>query len=70
LRETELCLDNPLAADKDEGITAIMQSFTRFQRAIEHKQVRLALQIALEMQQMTTEWFKEAASWIGIHEDV
>lgn len=47
-----------------------MQRFTRFQRAIEHKQVRLALQIALEMQQMTTEWFKEAASWIGIHEDV
>lgn len=46
-----------------------MQRFTRFQRAIEHRQAQLAMQIALEMQQMTNEWLKEAASWIGIHED-
>src|SRR5258706_14856811 len=46
-----------------------MQRFARFQRAIEHKQARLALQIALEMQQMTIEWLKEAGSWIGLSEE-
>ena len=46
-----------------------MQRFARFQRAIEHKQARLALQIALEMQQMTIEWLKEAGSWIGSSEE-
>ena len=46
-----------------------MQRFARFQRAIEHKQARLALQIALEMQQMTIEWLKEAGSWIESSEE-
>jgi hypothetical protein len=46
-----------------------MQRFARFQRAIEHKQARLALQIALEMQQMTIGWLKEAGSWIESSEE-
>src|SRR5260221_14627389 len=42
-----------------------MQRFGRFQRAIEHKQPRLAVQIQLERQQMTIEWLKEADSGNG-----
>ena len=42
-----------------------MQNFTRFQRAIEHRQARLAMQIALQMQQIASEWIKEASSWWG-----
>jgi hypothetical protein len=41
-------------------------SFSRFQRAIEQRQPRLALFIALEMQEVCTEMQKEACSWIGI----
>ncbi len=41
-----------------------LQRFTRFQRAIERKQPRLAAMIALEMQQMALEWQREAAEWV------
>ena len=44
-----------------------LQRFTRFQRAIEHGQARLAIQIVMEMQQMTLEWLKEANSWVKIN---
>lgn len=42
-----------------------MQRFARYQRAIERRQPRLALLIALEMQAMAQEWQKEAIEWIG-----
>lgn len=43
-------------------------AFTRFQRAIEHRQARLALFIALELQEICMEMQKEAGSWIGLKE--
>ena len=41
-----------------------MQRFTQFQRAIERKEADEALKIALQMQEMTLSWFKEACAWI------
>ncbi len=42
-----------------------MQRFARFQRAIERRQPKLAMQVVLEMQQMTAEWLREAGEWLG-----
>ncbi len=44
--------------------TQTIQRFARFQRAIERRQPKLALFIALEMQSMILEWQKEAAEWL------
>jgi hypothetical protein len=41
-----------------------MQRFTRFQRAIERKEAHDAMKIALEMQEMTLLWLKEACAWV------
>jgi hypothetical protein len=45
-----------------------MQSFTRFQRAIEQHQPMLALAVVLELQMMMIEMQTEACTWIGVAE--
>jgi protein-disulfide isomerase-like protein with CxxC motif len=45
-----------------------LQNFSRFQRAIDQRQSRLALLIVMEMQAMSTEMQKEACAWIGVPE--
>ncbi len=44
----------------------MLQCFMRFQRAIDQRQSRLALLIAMEMQEISTEMQKEACTWIGV----
>jgi len=46
----------------------LLQSFTRFQRAIEQKNTRLACTITLEMQEIVLEMQKEACLWIGVNQ--
>jgi len=42
-----------------------MQRFIRFQRAIERKEAHEATMVALEMQEMTLFWLKEACAWVS-----
>jgi hypothetical protein len=44
----------------------MFQCFTRFQRAIDSCQPRLAFLIVMEMQEITFEMQKEACEWIGV----
>jgi hypothetical protein len=46
----------------------VMQSFTRFQRAIEQRQPLLALTVALELQMILAEMQTEACIWIEVEE--
>jgi hypothetical protein len=43
----------------------MLQCFTRFQRAIELRQSRLALLIVMAMYEIGSEMQKEACEWIG-----
>ncbi|HZS75021.1 MAG TPA: hypothetical protein VFA41_00280 [Ktedonobacteraceae bacterium] len=43
-----------------------IQCFTRFQRAIQQKQAKVATQVAQEMIEIGMAWLYEAAGWIDI----
>jgi hypothetical protein len=44
----------------------VVQGLTRFQRAIEQRDVQVALFVALELQEVMSEMQKEAYTWIGV----
>jgi hypothetical protein len=44
----------------------LVQGLTRFQRAIERREVQVALFVALEMQEVMAEMQKEAYTWVGV----
>lgn len=46
----------------------MVNCFARYQRAIDLRQAQLALLIVLEMQEIMTEMYKEACTWIGSKE--
>lgn len=46
----------------------MMNCFARYQRAIDLRQSQLALLVVLEMQEIMTEMYKEACTWIGSQE--
>jgi hypothetical protein len=46
----------------------MVQCLTRYQRAVEHQQAQVALLVVLEIQQLTTELYKEACTWVGVKE--
>ena len=43
----------------------MMQRFSRFQRAIEHRQAQMGVEIAQEVIEMGMKWLVEASGWIG-----
>src|SRR5947209_6851770 len=42
----------------------MVQQAVRFQRAIARRQTKLALLIAIEMQELLLEWVREATAWV------
>ena len=42
----------------------MVQNAVRFQRAIARREPKLALLIALEMQELVLQWYREACSWV------
>ncbi len=51
---------------REEMEARVVQGLARFQRAIEQREVQVALFVVLELQEVTIEMQKEAYTWIGV----
>ena len=44
----------------------MVQGLARFQRAVEQREAQVALFVALELQEVTSEMQKEACTWVRV----